>query len=90
MKIEEILNKYLEYIIKELNYSNETKIDYENDIKIYINFLHENNINYVTIKKDDILKYLKYLDMFKYSNKTISRNLSSLRSFYSYLFIKKI
>ena len=71
MKIEEAIKKYLEYIIKELNYSSLTKVDYQSDLKIYE-------------------EYLKFLDDHKYSNKSISRNLSTLRSFYTYLVEVKV
>lgn len=85
MKIEEAIKYFLEYIIKELNYSEKTRNNYERDLIIYKDFLDIKKYSYLTIKKNDIMEYLKYLDSFKYSNKTISRNLSSLRSFYSYL-----
>jgi len=85
MKIEDAIKYYLEYVVKELNYSEITKDNYERDLIIYKDFLDIKKYNYLYIKKNEIMEYLKYLDSFKYSNKTISRNLSSLRSFYSYL-----
>lgn len=85
MKIEEALKLYLEYIIKELNYSPLTKMDYESDLTIYKDYLNIKSINYLKINKLEILDYLKYLDSLKYQNKSISRNLSSIRTFYSYL-----
>ena len=62
MKIEEAITKYLEYIIKELNYSSLTKVDYQNDLKIYEEYLKRKNLNYLNITKKDILDYLKFLD----------------------------
>lgn len=85
MNIEKWIIKYLEYLIKELNYSEETKKDYENDLHIYKNFILKNHFNFLEINKDNIMEYLKYLDNVHYQNRTISRNLSSLRSFYNYL-----
>lgn len=90
MKIEDALKLYLEYIEKELNYSNLTMDNYKRDILIYKEFLDIYNYNYITIGKNEIMDYLKYLDGFKYKNKSISRNLSSLRAFYSYLVEIKI
>ena len=90
MKIEEAIKKYLEYIIKELNYSSLTKVDYQSDLKIYEEYLKRRNLNYLNITKKDILDYLKFLDDHKYSNKSISRNLSTLRSFYTYLVEVKV
>lgn len=85
MKIDEVIKKFIEYIDKELNYSRETIINYEKDLTIYKDFLKIKNYNYLSITKDQVMEYLKYLDSFKYQNKTISRILSSLRSFYNYL-----
>ncbi len=90
MKIEEAIEKYLEYLIKELNYSPLTKVDYQNDLKIYEEYLKRHNLNYLNITKKEILDYLKFLDDHKYSNKSISRNLSTLRSFYTYLVEVKV
>ena len=47
-------------------------------------------INYITINKEQIRSYLKYLDELKYSKTTISRILSTLRHFYQYLMINKV
>lgn len=85
MKIEDGIKKYLEYIKKELNYSNMTINSYESDLKIFRDFLVLRNYNYLNMSKDIIMEYLKYLDNLKYQNKSISRMLSSIRSFYNYL-----
>lgn len=85
MKIEDGIKKYLEYIKKELNYSNMTINSYESDLKIFRDFLVLRNYNYLNMNKDMIMEYLKYLDNLKYQNKSISRMLSSIRSFYNYL-----
>ena len=85
MKIEDAKNKFLEYLEKELNYSKMTIVDYESDLNIYHNFLKSSNLDYLKVDKKDIMNYLKFLDNLKYSNKSISRNLSALRSFYNYL-----
>lgn len=85
MKIEDGIKKYLEYIKKELNYSNMTINSYESDLKIFRDFLVLRNYNYLKMNKDMIMEYLKYLDNLKYQNKSISRMLSSIRSFYNYL-----
>ena len=85
MNFHSILNKYLEYLTKELNYSNLTVLNYERDLLAYYDYLVINKLNYLKIDKENVLAYLKYLDKLKYENKTISRMLSSIRTFYSYL-----
>ncbi len=85
MNISNSVNKFKEYCLKELNYSEETILSYISDLDNYEEYLKNNNINYLDINKMEILDYLKYLDDLKYTNKTISRHLSTLRSFYNYL-----
>lgn len=85
MKINEYINSFIEYLDKELNYSNDTLVSYKTDLDNYKEYLKNNNINFISITKLEILNYLKYLDDNNLSNKSISRHLSSLRSFYNYL-----
>lgn len=85
MKMELAIEKYLEYLEKELNYSLVTIDDYKADLTIYKNYLQEHNLDYLRINKKEIMGFLQYLDYLKYTNKTISRHLSSIRSFYNYL-----
>ena len=85
MKIEDIIEKFIIFLEKELNYSEETIKSYKSDLQTYSNYLKKHNINYIKIDKKEVLNYLKYLDTLNYKNKTISRHLSSLRSFYNYL-----
>ena len=85
MKIEDAIKKYLEYLEYELNYSKLTKDSYADDLVLYKDYVNKQKINYLTINKEQIMDFLKYLDSLKFTNKTISRHLSSLRSFYNYL-----
>ena len=81
----EYLQKYLEKLNYERNYSAETIENYQRDIVAFLNFLKENNYNYRSIKKETIREYLKLMDSLHYTNSTISRHLSSLRGFYTFL-----
>lgn len=83
--MKELKNKYLLYLSKELCYSEKTLKNYDYDLSRYISYLEDNNISYKKVTNDESLKYLKFLDIFQLSNKTISRNISSLKSFYKYL-----
>ncbi len=85
MKLEDYIKKFLGYLLKELNYSEDTISSYKRDLINYSDFINKNNINYKTINKIEIVNYLKKLEDNKYTNKTISRHLSSLRRFYDYL-----
>lgn len=83
------INDFLLYLRVELNYSENTINSYEIEVTKYFEYLTQNNINYLKINKDDVRKYLKYLDNLKYKSSSISRNLSALRSFYRFLVVKE-
>lgn len=79
------LTNFIKYLTNELNYSNLTISNYERDINDYLEYLDNKDIKYSNISKADVINYLKFLDECKLSNATISRHLSSLRTFYNYL-----
>ncbi len=83
------LKDYLIYLTKERNYSKLTVTNYAKDITFFNRYLKEHNLAYLTIKRDDIREYLKYLDVLKYKNSTQARMISSLRNYYEYLLVKK-
>lgn len=84
--MDKYITLFLNYLVNERNYPNDTTAkNYELDLLNYQDFLKENNLNYLKITKDDIRSYLKYLDKLKYKNSSISRHLSSLRTFYGFL-----
>lgn len=82
---EYILN-FLDEEKLEKNYSQLTIDGYYRDLSIFLEYLNENNISsYNDVDYKDIRLYIKYLYDLKYTNKTISRHISSLRSFFKYL-----
>lgn len=82
----EIINGFLEYLNVEKRYSDETTENYQIDLKQFNDYCIENNISDISkIEYDDLRKYLEYLYDKNYSNKTISRHISSLKSFYKYM-----
>lgn len=87
--MEKDISDFLLYLKTELNYSSNTIRSYEIEVRKYEEYLKNTNINYLTMNKDDVREYLKYLDALKYKNSSVSRNLSALRSFYRYLVIKE-
>ena len=80
-----MLEKYNEYLKYELNYSFYTIKEYVLHVKDFITYCDNNKVNYLSLSKDDVINYLKFLDEQKLSNKSIGTILSSLRCFYSYL-----
>ncbi len=81
MYIEEF-KKYLKYI---KIYSEKTINSYMYDLKDYQIFLTKNNISINEDKKDIVSKYLNYLNEKKISKRSISRHLSTIRTYYEYL-----
>lgn len=77
--------KFLEYLSKELNFSSNTIISYRQDLADFFCFGEKNKIYYKNLKREDVRKYLKYLDDCKLKNSTIARRISAIRSFYNYL-----
>lgn len=84
--MQENINDFLKYLEDQRNYPLETTIkNYEIDLRNFQDYLENNNLDYASLSKDDIRKYLKFLDDCSYKNTSISRHLSTLRSFYSFL-----
>lgn len=74
--------KYLEY---QRGYSQNTIINYGEDIDEFFIFLQDNKLAHNKINYQNIRPYLMKLHDLKYKRTTISRKVSSLRSFYKYL-----
>ncbi len=89
--MEEYLSEFLENIEYQKGYSSNTVTNYEIDIEEFIEFLDKENINKLNkIDYNIVRKYLMDLYDKKYKRNTVSRKLSSLRSFFKYLCQKEI
>ncbi len=78
---------FINYLINVRNYSENTTINYKLDLEEYIKFIELNNIKILNIKYEDISPYLAHLYNEKhYSKSSVSRKISTLRSFYKYLY----
>lgn len=79
------VDKFLFFLKVELNYSELTIKSYQLDLTDFFGYIESNKINYLTITNHDVRGYLKYLDSCNLKNSTISRRISTLRTFYNYL-----
>ena len=81
------LDIFIEYLVKERNYSNNTIIAYKNDLKEFQNFcLIE--FNYENLKKSNyslIRSWIVSLVESGLSNRSINRKISVLRSYFNFL-----
>ena len=85
--MKEEIERFLEYLIIEKKYSKNTVISYNRDLDKFNKYLNNKNIKNVT--KEDIKKYLNEISK-EINSKSVSRNISTLKSFYKYLKINKI
>lgn len=80
------LDDFINYLNIEKNYSEYTIVNYKKDIIEFINYLTQEDITKIKdITYLMLRNYLNELSRHKYSNKSISRKLSSLRTFFRYL-----
>ena len=80
-----LIETFLDSLWLEKNLSQNTLESYKNDLSKFRNFLEKNN---KTVLKADhflILSFLSFLLDKGFSSKTVSRNISSLKSFFKYL-----
>lgn len=77
--------EFLNYLIIDCNYSDETKESYEFELEKLEQFLQKNNILLEQIQRDDMGQYISYLNKMNLNAKTISHNISCLRTFYKFL-----
>lgn len=80
------IKKFIDYLKYEKNYSDYTVKNYELDLKQFFEYCKDNTINYEKITYIQSRNYLNYL----YNNEndkatSISRKISSIRSFYRFL-----
>jgi len=85
--MQEYIDDFIEFLEIEKKYSKETTENYKIDLYLFLNYCKEYKLNkFSNITYDDLRKYLVYLSKEKkYSNKSISRHISSLHSLYNYL-----
>ena len=86
--MEDLINSFLNYLNIEKNYSGNTIHSYKTDLEEFKIFLKGKDISKTDYKF--IRSYLTYMYDKKYEKKTISRHISTLRSFYKYLTLQKV
>jgi integrase/recombinase XerC len=84
---QELVEKFVDYLVVNRHYSAETKKSYLEDINNFVQSLEENGgfHGFTGINRFDVETYLTFMDEKKYSDDTIARRISSLRSFYNFL-----
>ena len=85
--LKELIEEFLRYLLIDKGYSNNTIESYKRDLLSFLEFNKNKSIN--AIGKEELKKYIKNLNNKKLNEKTISRHISCLKSFYKFLVIDK-
>lgn len=86
-KLRDLIEEFLRYLLIDKGYSNNTIESYKRDLEKFLIFNKNKDIN--SIKNNDLKEYIKYLNEEKLNEKSIARNISSIKSFYKFLSIQK-
>ena len=84
-EIDNLIEDFLRYLLIDKGYSKNTISSYRIDLERFNEYFKNKSIN--EIDNSDLKKYIKSLDL---NEKSISRTISSLKSFYKFLIIEKI
>ncbi|MBJ48815.1 MAG: hypothetical protein CMG59_06620 [Candidatus Marinimicrobia bacterium] len=87
-----LLNEYLEYLKIIKKYSNHTLRNYTIDLNQFKDFIHlcNSNLIFIELNKEHIKEFLFSLHAKKMSDKSISRKVATLKSFYKYMYKNNI
>ncbi|QIK61634.1 tyrosine recombinase XerC [Dysgonomonas sp. HDW5A] len=82
-----IVDKYIDYLRYEKNYSSHTEISYYSDLIQFRDFIDTNypDVELETVDGDIVRAWIIFLMETKTSARSVNRKLSSLKSFYRYL-----
>lgn len=79
------LEKFLEYLQKEKNYSSHTIEAYQQDIASFLVFVAESEQDYLIIKYEVVRLWIVALMEANLSKRSINRKMSALKAFYKFL-----
>lgn len=82
----EILKEYYNYLIIDKGLNESTANTYNLDLKLYLTYIdHQDKINhYRNIKKDNLINYIRHLNILKEESTTIYRKLTVIKGFHKY------
>lgn len=83
--MDKLINKYIDYLKYEKNYSSYTILNYEEDLNFFKTYIEKEALDFLDIDYQQVRLFFNYLDEFKFKKTTISRKISSVRSFYKFL-----
>jgi len=88
--MKEKLNKFIDYLENQKNYSKYTIKSYKKDITQFIEFLKEKKIfDFEKVEYEDFINFIGKLKSSNLKEKTIGRKVASLKSFYKFLVMRR-
>ena len=86
--IKKNIDNFINNLIVEKGYSNNTAMSYKNDLHNCFNFIKKDNIDKIVFM--DLKKYIEFLYNKGSSVSTLSRNISSLKQFFIFLQLENV
>ena len=86
-KLSDLIIEFLRYLLIDKGYSENTIESYKRDLDKFLEY--NKNTSIESISNENLKKYIKYLNDCGLNEKSIARNISSLKSFYKFLVISK-
>ena len=84
--MEELIEKYINYVLFERRLSKNTASSYKNDLDKFKLYLESHHISsFKELTKKDVINYLEYLDKENITTSSIARKLTTIKNFYTYL-----
>lgn len=80
------MNEFLNYLKDERNYSGKTILNYKMDLENFYNYINKKKTKKIDF--DFLQEYIENLSQKKYSTKSIQRHISSLKSYFKFLYNK--
>lgn len=83
--MEKVLKDFVQELREDKRLSDNTLESYARDIRKFLIYLSENNLDFKLIKKTNIIAYILYLQKAGRATSSISRSIASIRAFYKML-----
>jgi len=81
----DVVNRFIAYLLTEKRVSHNTFAAYRRDIQQFMFFIKQNDLALEKLSVKDLKGFLKYLKDLELSARSMSRKISSLKTFYGYL-----
>ena len=88
--LDNLSSDFLLSLVTEKNMSLNTASSYKADLKIFFEFLTQQNLTVETVRKNEISKFFQSQRERGFSDNTVSRRLSTIRQFFKFLILEDL